>query len=698
MDRFRSNWVSRHFNGRTRIGVGAILLLLLGCDLAVPDWTQGQVGQWSSMGPYGGLVRTFAIDSSISPSTLYAGTNHGVFKSTDGGVSWSPFSDGPMGGTVPSLAVDTTTGPPATLYAGVAGGVFKSVGGSSWSVFSSGLQGLAVDSVAIDARTATVYAGTSSGVFKSVGGSPFSAFNSGLQDLAVQSLAIDTTTVPSSTLYATTSKGGVFKSADGSWSAFNDGLETLNTTQLAIDATKAPLVLYVESDNLVYRRTAADSSWSVVNRTQYLPDIYSLAVDSTKSPPTLYVGTLSGVFRSTDAMGLTGLWSEAGLGGVDGYYVIALAIDSATAPSPTLYAGTVNYGAFKTTNGGNSWSRVDIRIPMAVNAMVVDPSAASTLYAGTIFGLFKSADGGGSWSHLTEPPNVNIGLAHGNFTAVAIDTTSSPPTIYAAAESIYKSTDGGDRWSVVGGLGVVRSLAINAGNPSTIFAGDGRGVFRSRDGGTSWNKSNSSPSNIKSLVIHKTPTGSTVYAATSNGIFKSPDDGDSWNMVNDARAGSSVSLAIDAASSTLYAAGGGGVYKTTSGGNSWERIDSMQLMNKWMYVTSLVVDDSRTPSVLYAGTYHGVYMHKSSDSADSWALIDTAGMTNSSIEWLVLRSGDPSTLYAGTLQGALKRSWRDFDASLWLRTWVWLKRWLQRIADPCWLPGAGSYWLKKRCP
>ena len=80
-----------------------------------------------------------------TPTTLYAGTARGtpgggVFKSTDGGASWSPVNTGLTYTSlhVPALALDPTT--PTTLYAGTDDGVFKSTdGGGSWSPVNTGL-------------------------------------------------------------------------------------------------------------------------------------------------------------------------------------------------------------------------------------------------------------------------------------------------------------------------------------------------------------------------------------------------------------------------------------------------------------------------------------------------------------------------------------------------------------------------------
>jgi len=113
-----------------------------------------------------------AIDPE-TPTTLYAGTGcSGVFKSLDGGDSWSAVNTGLTSTFVTALAINPTT--PATLYAGATGGgVFRSLnGGGSWSAVNTGLPpDRSVDALAINPTTpTTVYAGTQSGVFRSLNG------------------------------------------------------------------------------------------------------------------------------------------------------------------------------------------------------------------------------------------------------------------------------------------------------------------------------------------------------------------------------------------------------------------------------------------------------------------------------------------------------------------------------------------------
>lgn len=154
--------------------------------------------------------------ASITPTTLYVGTNGGgVFKSLNGGSSWSAISTGLAGIYINAVAVNPQT--PTTLYAAGISGVSRSLNeGSSWSSINSGLTNAVYRTLAIDPQTpSTLYLGSFYGAgaldgraFKSVtNGTAWGTFNTGLANLNVEAFAINPIT-PTIT-YAGT-YGGVF--------------------------------------------------------------------------------------------------------------------------------------------------------------------------------------------------------------------------------------------------------------------------------------------------------------------------------------------------------------------------------------------------------------------------------------------------------------------------------------------------------
>lgn len=124
---------------------------------------------WKSVGPVGVRTSSIAIDL-LTPATVYAGTNDGIYKSVDGGRNWRPINNGL--GDAGQPVIDPVT--PTTIYVVTyEHGVFKTTdGGTSWNSASNGLANTFVISLAINHATpSTLYAGTyAAGVFKSVDG------------------------------------------------------------------------------------------------------------------------------------------------------------------------------------------------------------------------------------------------------------------------------------------------------------------------------------------------------------------------------------------------------------------------------------------------------------------------------------------------------------------------------------------------
>jgi photosystem II stability/assembly factor-like uncharacterized protein len=292
----------------------------------------------------------------------------------------------------------------------------------------------------------------------------------------------------------------------------------------------------------------------------------------------------------------------------------ALATDPAT--PGTVYAGTEGGEVFKSTNAGSSWTAVDNGLTDSpVKALVIDPTTSGTLYAGTFFdggppgrGVFKTTDGGTTWS------TVNGGLTNLSVRALAIDP-ATPTRLYAGTDGggMFRSTNAGADWSPVNsGLSTlfVRSLAIDPKTPTTLYAGTsasftgvGGGVFKSANEGVTWSSIGLTGRNILALAIDP-ETPSRLYAAGPSGVFKSTDGGTTWN---DASTGLterySVALAIDPGDPDTLFVGtdGGGVSQSTNAATSWSA-DNAGLTN--LRVWALAID---AVSTLYAGTFAGVF-------------------------------------------------------------------------------------------
>lgn len=575
-------------------------------------------------------VNALAIDP-VSPATVYAGTGGGVVKSINGGASWNTLNFPQPGGVV-ALAIDPAN--PATIYAGTTGGILKSTnGGASWVTVDVGLtaatgniwrNALVIDPV----NPATLYAGSGGGgVVKSInGGASWNPINSGLPG-GVTALAIDP--VSPATLYAGSSSstgtvGGVYKSTNGgtTWSPVNSGLTT-PVVALAIDRTNSATIYAGPGTGGIFKSSNGGASWSPINTGLYCPGVGTLAIDPSNGA-NLYAGTVSGIFKSNN--GGTN-WINIGLPISD---VQALAIDPVT--SGTLYAATDLSLVFKSSNGGASWYPSNTGLPGGAYGLVIDPTNPATVYAAA-GGVFKSSNSGASWTAM------NSGITSSGVFTVAIDPANSSNLYAGTPGGVFKSINGGASWSASNtglptstGEAEIFSLAIDPAHPTTIYAvARPGGFFRSSNAGASWSKSDTGlpARNLWSVAIDPA-TPNTLYVATQGGVFKSYNGGTSWIRTGDigpAFTPDIAALAIDPMNSaTVYTAtqfGQGGVFKSGDGGGIWTPVNT-GLPNGFV-IKALAIDPS-TSGTLYVGT-DGRGVFKSTDGAATWQPIG-AGTNN----------------------------------------------------------------------
>jgi len=305
-----------------------------------------------------------------------------------------------------------------------------------------------------------------------------------------------------------------------------------------------------------------------------------------------------------------------------------------------------------------------------VGRPVIDPQNPGTLYLPGPTRYFKTTDSAAHWSEF-----------HTDQEVIAVDPQDSN-TLYGPLG--YKSTDGGVTWSKTGaGLACPsssQSFAIDPGNTSTLYAGcqgnvqnGGGGVFKSTDGGATWNAASSGLPAFQAFPTEPWPASTpvnalaidpvhpnTLYAAIGltvsygGGLFQSTDGAASWSAVN---GGLPDYLYIDSAAvdplnpDTLYVAGDAGVFRSTDGAASWTRAGSV------LNVRSLAVDPLNAGTV-YALNDRGIL--KSSDGGASWSVVstDVAG-SRDPYPWLVVAAGagGESTVYSGgNARGAFKSS------------------------------------------
>jgi photosystem II stability/assembly factor-like uncharacterized protein len=527
------------------------------------------------------MVTAISVDP-LDPSRVYAsvhnGPEGGVFRSVDGGASWS-FED--LGAPVYAVAAAGNPLAPDTVYAGVGNLLYRSSdGGTSWTAVSETGYYPSITVDPTDPRT--VYAGGTRHVRKSIdGGATWVTKSAGLPPFEdVESIVVD----PSApnVLYAGISDSGVYKSNDGgeTWTPIGPlvGTNALSVTALALDPSDPDTIFAAGFAAAVggigvYRSTNGGASWA----TTPLPLTTRSLAFAPSAPGRLLAGTGEGIWRSDDGA-VSWLAANAGLTNVA---VRTLAVGT----NGFVFAGSTTGKVFRSTSGGASWDPLATHVfGEEVYSLAVDPTNPAVLYAGSIGtqGIKKSSDGGATWSPL------NTGAAPINGYALAIDSTN-PDIVYAGAfGGVYRSTQGGHDWNSVsnGVPPFVISLVIDPAAPSTLYAGTDpiaggfQGVYKTTNSGGQWVPVNTGlPSvagaAVQALVID--PASGAIYAGLEDlGVYKSTNGGASWDAANEGLTHLDVtSLRVDPVlPDTVYAGTrGGGVFRSVDGGAQWEAID-----------------------------------------------------------------------------------------------------------------------------
>jgi photosystem II stability/assembly factor-like uncharacterized protein len=227
-------------------------------------------------------------------------------------------------------------------------------------------------------------------------------------------------------------------------------------------------------------------------------------------------------------------------------------------------------------------------------------------------------------------------------------------------DGVFKSNDGGASWNKAGSTTTyVDALAIDPSNTQTVYAG-GYGAYKSSDGGATWSAINTGMTGWFVYSFAFDPNNSqTIYAGTIKGIFKSTNGGGSWTAINTGVTNTDISVVAVSPtdSQTLYAGAVaynsyvGGMYKSTNGGSTWTEINSGMITGTLPFATVGSLAVSPTGLVLYAGTNQGLF--KSSDAGGSWSAANSGLTLSGSFASLAIDPVDSQVVYTGTNNGSV---------------------------------------------
>lgn len=289
----------------------------------------------------------------------------------------------------------------------------------------------------------------------------------------------------------------------------------------------------------------------------------------------------------------------------------------------TYYMGTTGGGVWKTADGGQHWQNISDGFfkTGSVGAIAVSASHSNVVYVGMGEhaprgvmtshgdGVYKSVDGGKTWVHM--------GLEKTQHIARIIVHPDNPDILWVAAQGalhgpsqergVFKSVDGGKTWEktlYVNSLTGASEISIDATNPNVLYA---------------------------AMWEHLRKPWQVISGGSGSGLYKSTDGGLTWETIHDGlpEEKGKMAIAVSQVNSELVYAliesdsnlEKGGLFVSRNGGSNWVRVsgDHRLIQRAWYYIElALDPNDENTLYVLSASTY------KSLDGGKSWGEVDSA--------------------------------------------------------------------------
>ena len=425
----------------------------------------------SARGVVAGISFAQLLQDPADSATLYAsGYPGGIFKSTDGGLSWHEKNFGMVSFKVEDplrqgyYALDISESNPEVLYLGLyEKGVYRSFNGAeTWYPVNGRngtMTGRPITSVVVDPTDEnTVYAAAEDGVYRTTnGGQDWEQMNSGLVTDDVKLLHLNA----DGELYAGSRGYGLYLWRGGSWEPQNptgswgriwpmwNDRPLYQYTSLLIHPEDNSRMLLGTFPQGIYKSADGGASFRESNIGWTLDGVFRL-VCHPENPEIVYAGTYNGLNRSLDFGDHWEMWDN---GWPPEQWVFSIAFDP-TDPD-------VMYACSK--NGENEGQGVEE-------------------FRGTVM---KSLDGGASWFEITDGLDKNQ-----EFYKILVDRFD-PSTLYLAAQydGMFISRDAGDSWTAwnegltnhtpgTNGNNVTNVLVFSTDHSVLYFGSDGSGVFR----------------------------------------------------------------------------------------------------------------------------------------------------------------------------------------------------------------------------
>ncbi|MBE9508544.1 MAG: hypothetical protein IMY86_10885, partial [Chloroflexi bacterium] len=628
--------------------IGLAIVLLTGAsvrpvasDVPPPGIPQRQVPadvtggrSWTWSGPQhnsaeGEVPQTIQIViDSTNPSIVYAGTNQGIYRSADGGENWEPRNGG-LGGygdlVITGLQIDPID--PQTLVIGTWGyGLLRSTdSGANWSRLADPLSPTALRASALGAEgpppVIPIIAGGPSYEFRG----EESAVRPQGQPITWTRTAVRRVTinpVNHNEIFACVDDGnGLYRSTNGgaSWEKIPLGTGSSRTYTFAPSNNQIRYASFGSwgTGGGFYRTTNGGTNWTDVGGTTIIHTVTSVAIHPTNSNIVLAATAHGGLYRSTNG---GNSWTKVSEGLPDDtFFAVAFAPSN---PS-TAYAGGYSW-IYRSSDGGDTWTNADSSFPTVyIEGLAIHPTQPETVLVGANYfpwgGVYKRTSSGSSFA--LKPDGME-----GTFVLDIEQDPNDPNTLYAATwgAGIFRSDDGGSTWDAKYVVPYVYTIEATQGPTCTIlYAGtfySDWGVLKSYDQGDSWFEvSWDYPSYISFDIESIYGDADHLVAATFHGIQYSLNGGETWNDASGLDDGIVLRLCEFSGTGHMLAATYGGGMYASSGGSSWSEANT-GMTGLYSEYTYDVACSPNTPGLAYAGS---LGMYRTTDYGGHWQLVNT---------------------------------------------------------------------------
>ncbi len=467
-------------------------------------------------------IESLAIDPA-NPNIIYAGTWHLPWKTDDGGASWHSISKGiAFDSDMFSIIVDPRD--PSVVYASACSGIYKSYNKAEYfhRIYMSLPEPAHRTRVLKQdpQRSSVVYAGTAAGLWKTTDGGDKWTLVTG-SDVIVNDVLVDPRN-PDHVL-AATDRGGVLASNDGfaHYEASNRGFAHRLIGGVVVD-NKEPNRIYVgvvNDKNLggFFVSDDGGATWRQSNRGLDERDILSLRQ---AGDGTMFAGTNHGIFYLKS---VSGEWQPA-------------TMIRAPLPQPqekTEAAETKPVTKSKTAHSKHTVvthrkappePAIALEKAPRVRAIEITDQAG---YAATNDGVFISVDGGRKWYG---------GMVEGESDFIAVNRLSEDTVSLVSPKRIFVSHDMGKSWSELACPQFVTGIYnLTSAPDGSFWMATREGALHSTDGGKSWEHilGGLPPRNV--LLVRYDPASQRLLATAlyTHGVFASKDGGQTWQRTPD---------------------------------------------------------------------------------------------------------------------------------------------------------------------